>query len=400
MRRDDLCHAIRQRLERLPEPYAAHYGVVPPPPPEDAVPLGQGLASHQRATEALARIDMLARQMGDPYPVSRLLSRREAVSSSSIEGTQSTLDELLTLEEADNEQRDAVRQVRDYALVLDRLVPQATAQGPAIFTLHLFAELHRAVMKGEQDYRDLPGVPRDCVIWIGGSRADIAYSTYNPTPPVRIAACLDDSVAYLRAEGMQVMTQSLIARMAIAHAHFEAVHPYRDGNGRVGRLLLPLMMAADGKVPLYLSPYIEAHKPAYYDALQAAQQRLDWAAMVAFIADAITGTVDELMATRAALVRLGAAWRARRRYRDKSAALRALDLLPDYPVITTGRLGERLGVSAPAANAAIAQLVEAGVLVERTGYRRNRVFAAQEVLQVLNRPFGAEPIVDWSGRPA
>ncbi len=394
MRRDDLCHAIRQRLERLPEPYAAHYGVVPPPPPEDAVPLGPGLASHQHATEALARVDMLARQMGDPYPVSRLLSRREAVSSSSIEGTHSTLDELLTLEEeAGDERRDAARQVRDYALILDRLVPQAAAQGPAIFTRELIAELHRAAMRSDRDYGDVPGVLRDRVVWIGGVR-DIAYSLYNPAPPARVPACLDDSIAYLRAEGMQVMTQSLIARMAIAHAHFEAVHPYRDGNGRVGRLLLPLMMAADGKVPLYLSPYIEAHKPAYYDALKAAQQRLDWAAMVAFIAEAISGTVDELMATRAALVRLGAAWRARRRYRDKSAALRALDLLPDYPVITAGRLGERLGVSAPAANGAIAQLVEAGVLVERTGYRRNRVFVAQEVLRVLNRPFGAEPIVD------
>lgn len=394
MRRDDLCHAIRQRLERLPEPYAAHYGVVPPPPPEDAVPLGQGLASHQRATEALARIDMLARQMGDPYPVSRLLSRREAVSSSSIEGTHSTLDELLTLEEeAGDARRDAARQVRDYALILDRIVPQAAAQGPAIFTIDLIAELHRAAMQSDRGYGDVPGVLRDRVVWIGGVR-DIAYSLYNPAPPARVPTCLDDSIAYLRAEGMQVMTQSLITRMAIAHAHFEAVHPYRDGNGRVGRLLLPLMMAADGKVPLYLSPYIEAHKPAYYDALKAAQQRLDWAAIVAFIADAITGTVDELMATRAALVRLGAAWRARRRYRDKSAALRALDLLPDYPVITAKRLGDRLGVSAPAANAAIAQLVEAGVLIERTGYRRNRVFVAQEVLQVLNRPFGAEPIVD------
>ena len=394
MRRHDLCHAIRQRLERLPEPYAAHYGVVPPPPPEDAVPLGQGLASHQRATEALARINMLAGQMGDPYLVSRLLSRREAVSSSSIEGTHSTLDELLTLEEADDEQRNAVRQVRDYAFILDQLVPRAMAQGPTIFTAHLFAELHRAVMKREQDYGDLPGVPRSCVVWIGGNRADIAYSTYNPTPPGRITACLDDSIAYLRAEGMQAMTQSLIARMAIAHAHFEAVHPYRDGNGRVGRLLLPLMMAADGKVPVYLSPYIEAHKPAYYGALQAAQQRLNWAAMVAFVADAITGTVDELMATRAALVRLGGMWRAQRRYREKSAALRALALLPDYPVLTARRLGERLGVSAPAVNTAIAQLVEAGVLVERTGYRRNRVFVAQDVLRVLNRPFGAEPIVD------
>lgn len=394
MRRDDLCHAIRQRLERLPAPYAAHYGVVPPPPPEDAVPLGQGLASHQRATEALARIDILAGEMGDPYPVSRLLSRREAVSSSSIEGTHSTLDELLTLEEeAGDDRRDAARQVRDYALILDRIVPQAAAQGPAIFTRDLIAELHRAAMRSDAEYGDTPGVLRDRVVWIGGVR-DITYSLYNPAPPAQVTACLDDSIAYLRAEGMQVMTQSLITRMAIAHAHFEAVHPYRDGNGRVGRLLLPLMMAADGKVPLYLSSYFEAHKPAYYDALKAAQQRLDWAAMVAFIADAISGTVDELMATRAALVRLGDRWRARRRYRDKSAALRALDLLSDYPVLTAKRLKEKLGVSAPAANVAIAQLVEAGVLVERTGYRRNRVFVAQDVLRVLNRPFGAEPIVD------
>ena len=395
MHRDDLCHAIRERLERLPDPYAAHYGVVPPPPPEDAIPLGQGLADHGRAVAALARVDLLAGQMADPYMVSRLLTRREAVSSSSIEGTYSTLDELLSLEEeAGDGDRDAARQVRDYALILDRLVPQAAAQGPAFFTPALIAELHRAVVQGDPGYPDAPGALRECVVWIGGPRADIAYSRYNPTPPARIAACLDDTIAYLRGEGMQGMTQGLIERMAIAHAHFEAVHPFRDGNGRVGRLLLPLMMAAEGTVPLYLSPYIEAHRQAYYDALAAAQQRLDWGAMVGFLADAVTGTVDELMATRAALVALVTAWAARRRYRGGSAALRALALLPDYPVLTARRLGERLGVSPPAANAAIEQLVAADVLRERTGYRRNRVFVAHEVLRVLNRPFGVPPIVD------
>ena len=393
MRRDDLCHAVRERLERLPEPHAAHYGVVPLPPPEEGIPLGTAMASHQRAIEALAWVRTLAADMADPYVVSRLLVRREAVSSSSIEGTNSTLDELLSLEEeAGEEQRDAARQVRDYALTLDRLIPRAGGEGPAIFTPELVGELHREVMRSDPRYADVPGALRTHVVWIGGGGHDIAYSTYNPTPPDRIEACLAETMAYMRGQGMQVMTQSIVARLAIAHAHFEAVHPFRDGNGRVGRLLIPLMMAADGQVPLYLSPYIEANRQAYHDSLKAAQQRLDWSTAIAFIADAITGTVDELMATRAALARLVAAWHARCAFRRNSAASRALPLLADYPVITARRLGERLRVSPPSAHGAIDQLVQAGILHERTGYSRNRVFAATEVLGILNRPFGAEPI--------
>ncbi len=395
MRRDDLCHAVRERLQRLPEPHAAHYGVVPLPPPEEGIPLGTAMASHQRAIEALARVRALAADMADPYVVSRLLVRREAVSSSSIEGTNSTLDELLSLEEeAGEEQRDAARQVRDYALALDRLIPRAAGEGPAIFTPELVAELHREVMRSDPRYADVPGMLRTHVVWIGGGGHDIAYSTYNPTPPDRIEACLAETMAYMRGQGMQVMTQSIVARLAIAHAHFEAVHPFRDGNGRVGRLLMPLMMAADGQVPLYLSPYIEANRQAYHDSLKAAQQRLDWSAAIAFIADAITGTVDELMVTRAALARLVAAWHTRRAFRRNSAASRALPLLADYPVITARRLGERLRVSPPSAHGAIEQLVQAGILHERTGYSRNRVFAATEVLGILNRPFGAEPVED------
>lgn len=398
MRRDDLCHAVRQRLERLPEPHDAHYGVVPAAPPEYGLGLGATVVRHQRGVAALGQVSALAKQIGDPYVVSRLLARREAISSSSIEGTNSTLDELLSLEEAaGDDQRDAARQVRDYAVILDRLVPRAAQEGHAIFTTELIADLHRAAMRSDPTYPDPPGVLRDGIVWMSGVR-DIAYSTYNPTPPTRIADCLADTVAYLRGDGMQMMTQSLIARMAISHAHFEAVHPFRDGNGRVGRLLLPLMMAAEGHIPLYLSPYIEAHKQAYYDALKAAQQQLDWVEATAFMADAIAGTVNELLVTRDALSRLTAAWRTRRRFREKSAAQRALALLPEYPVFTAKRLAERLNVSAPAVGTAIDQLMAAGIVEERTGYSRNRIFAAGEVLRILNRPFGAPPIIE--DRPA
>jgi Fic family protein len=394
MHRGDLTPAVQKRLQRLPPPFAAHYGVVPLPPPEDAVVLPpEILQQHRHAVEAMARLDALARALSDPYLISRILPRREAVSSSAIEGTNSTLDELLAVEEtSDGGATEAAIQVRDYATALDTLLPRAVSEGHRIFSPDLIANLHRDVMRGNTSYPDTPGAVRDVVVWIGGGR-DIAYSIYNPTPPAAIARALDESVAYLRADGMQAMTQSLIARMAIGHAHFEAVHPFRDGNGRVGRLLLPLMMAAEGHTPLYLSPYIEANKPGYYAALKAAQQRQQWADAIGFIARAITGTEQEVMATRAALQALARIWRARRKFRGGSAAAHALDILPHYPVLTVARLAHRLGVSDTAAATAMQQLEGAGIVARRAGRRYNRLYTATEALSVINRPFGEAPIL-------
>jgi Fic family protein len=391
VKRDDLAQPIRERLKRLPPPYQAHYGVVPLPPPENAIPLHAVAPRLSAADAALARIDTLAAELKNPYLISRILPRREAVSSSSIEGTNSTLDELLSVEETDSGLNDAAVQVRDYALALDEFVPRASAEKHKIFTVALVQDLHRAVMAGDTTYRDRPGQLRTVVVWIGGG--NIAYSTYNPTPPENIIACLEQTMDYIRFEGMQQLTQSLIVRMGIAHSHFEAVHPFRDGNGRVGRLLLPLMMAAEDHTPLYLSPYIEKHKDAYYRSLEAAQQRLEWHEPAGFLADAIVGTVDELMVTRDALTALAELWRERRKFRQGSAALRALDILPHYPVLTIKRLAGLLQVSFPAATQAVEQLVEGGMLTERTGYARNRVFVATEALSIINRPFGETPIL-------
>ncbi len=170
------------------------------------------------------------------------------------------------------------------------------------------------VMKDDPDYQDDPGDFRTRVVWIGGDK-DIAYSSINPPPPPDVPDCLAQAVDYLRNEGMQQMTQGFITRMAIAHAHFEAVHPFRAGNGRVGRLLLPLMMAAEKRVPLYLSPYIESKKGTYYASLKNAQQRLDWEPIITFMADAVTATVEELIRTRQALSELSERWRGRRKFR-------------------------------------------------------------------------------------
>lgn len=390
MKRSNLSPAVQARLVRLPPPHEAHYGVVPAPPPEEAVPLKTARAAHDTALQALGTAEAWAAATDAPFPFTRILTRQEAVSSSSIEGTHSTLDELLTLEETgDNEGSSAARQVHDYAVTLERLIPQARRDGPALFTLPLIQDLHREVMRDDPDYRDIPGALRDRVVWIGGSR--IEHSLWNPPPPDRVPGCLADTLDYLRCNGMQAVHQGLLTRMAVGHAHFEAVHPFRDGNGRVGRLLLPLMMAADGQAPLYLSPFIESRKDRYYHCLQAAQQRLEWEAMVEFLADAVTATANELSVTRQALETLGHRWRQRRKFRKGSGSLHALDVLPYYPILTVHRLAGLLGLSFVQASGAVRQLVDAGILTERTGYRRNRIFAAPEVLRILNRPFESEP---------
>lgn len=399
MQREQLVPALRQRLQRLPPPYANHYGVVPLPPPETSLDIGTARADLAAGDAALGRIRALADTMPDHWLISRILTRQDAVSSSAIEGTDSTLDELLTTEETqDGRAADATRQVRDYALALEDLIPLARRDGPALFSLSLIQEIHRRIMISDPRYPDPPGAWRDSVVWIGG-RGDIAYSSYTPPPPDHIAACLADTIAYLRLEGMQAMTQGLITRMAVAHAHFEAVHPFRDGNGRVGRLLLPLMLAAEGEIPLTLAPYIETHKTDYYDGLKLAQQRLDYAPLIGFIARAITATVTEAETTCQALAELAQQWRQRRRFRAGSAALAALDLLRHYPVITAARLAQHLAISRAAAQTALRHLTSAGILTERTGYQRNRIFAAPEVMRILNRPFGSVPIVGADSRP-
>ena len=392
MKRANLSHAVKLTLVRLPSPHASHYGVVPAPPPESGILVSDVAHRHRAAEDALATVDAYAKSLRDPFMVNRILTRQEAVSSSAIEGTHSTLDELLADEETrDDDARSAVRQVRQYAAALNTYVKRADSKKGSVFTTALVADLHKRIMRDDPDYRDRPGKLRQVTVWIG--TGDIAYSTFNPPPASLVPACLDDNVRYMRGDGLHGQQQSLITRMAVAHAHFEAVHPFRDGNGRVGRILLPMMMAAEGRTPLYLAAYIEANKSAYYEALKAAQQRLDWPEMIGFLSDAVVESTAELMRTRTALEDLARRWARRRNFRQGSSSLRALELLHQYPVVTISRLASILGVTYPSASAAVAQLEQVGVLKERTGYLRNRVFSAPEALSILNRPFGATPIL-------
>lgn len=391
MKRDNLTEKVRQRLKRLPLPHEAHYGVVPEAPIEGYIALA-GAASHKAGMQAIQQADQIATLLPNHFPLSRVLVRQEAVNSSSIEGTHSTLDAVLEAEEAEDGDAaadEATTQVREYALALESALMQIQQNRRDGFTLDLIRGLHHSLMRSDKAYKDVPGQFRDRVVWIGGDR--IEHSTYNPTPPDNIASCMSEHLAYLRTDGMQPFEQSIILRLAIAHAHFEAIHPFRDGNGRVGRLLLPLMMTADGRAPLYLSPYIAAHKQAYYDALKAAQQKLDFAPLVELLSSAIITAVDEATDTIHAFEQLATIWSKRAKFRAGSAGQRSLRLLSTYPVVTAKRLASVLGTTYSAANNSLSTLVSAGILTELTGHRRNRMFAAREVLRIFNRPFGEKP---------
>lgn len=178
-------------------------------------------------------------------------------------------------------------------------------------------------------------------------------------------------------------------RLAIGHSHFEAVHPFSDGNGRVGRVLMTLQMACTGKVPVYVSGYIEAEKQDYMSALASAQKKLDYGPITEFICEAIDASFQEAEATKKAIRALPGEWLARGKFRAKSSAERALQTIFTNPIFTAKTLEEKLNVSTPAAMRAVKQLLDAEIIRERTGFQRNRVFAAEEVIQLMARDFGA-----------
>ncbi len=390
MNRNNLIPSLRDRLRRFPPPLENYFGVVPFPPTEEPILLGDASPDHHAAMQALGRADALFQ----PYPyhflLSRVLVRKEAVASSGIEGTHSTLDALLETEETNEEDApEADILVRDYAIALEDAIADVEANGYNAFTIHTIEKLHRALMRNDKNFLEKHGPPgefRRKQVRIGGR--DFNDSTYNPPPHADVLACMAEHIVYLRCEGMQQIHQSVIVQMAVAHAHFEAVHPFADGNGRAGRLLLPLMLRAAGHTPLYLASYIAAFKPDYSAALRAAQQRLDFVPLILHLARAITSTVADAETAVHRLAELQSDWASRKKFRNKSAAQKMLDKLLWHPVVTAKSVERLAGCSPAAARTALVQLSEAGVLFERTGKMRYRIFQAREVLRIYKNPSG------------
>ncbi len=384
MRASDLSPDRRKRLVPVPgRPNVK--ALVPPDCPRtlNAMPVLDLLVAAERAIASTAAV---VRLLPRPDLITRSLERREAVLSSQIEGTSTDLTQLLEYEATGSGEGlpDDAGITLGYVHALDHGLRAVRRDGGRRnLTLDLIRQLHRVLMSGA-DYRypEEPGAWRLGQNWIGGRRIEDA--TLIPPPVSHLEACLLDLEDFLQVDISSTAMMALPLRLAVAHAQFEAIHPFSDGNGRVGRLLPPLMMAAEGLPPLYLAGYLKARQRAYYDGLAGVQLKGRWTHWLGFFLEGITTAAATEQATAQSLLDVRQGWHRRIAHlRSDSTARRLLDVLLGAPVQTVASVRVALGTSSQAANTAVAALLDLRILREATGRRWGRSFQAHEVLAVL-----------------
>ncbi|BBA69295.1 Fic family protein [Geobacter sulfurreducens] len=393
MRKSDLSPERRKLLVPVRE-HPGSFALVPPPPPRARDLIGlQGVGDTLvKAREALNTLQRLSSVLPNPDLVTRTADRREAVRSSQIEGTHSGIDDLLVFEATGSHEGlpPDVHVTKNYVYALEHGLERVRESGVAAFSCGLIKEIHARLVEHIDSVPGRPGEFRDRQNWIGGG-LKIDQARFVPPPAEYLDACMDDllDVLHYTPREEDFFEFSIIARMAVVHAQFETIHPFVDGNGRVGRILLPLMLAAEGLPPVYLAGYLKDNQREYYDALAGVQLRGKWAEWISFLSAGVEVAVQEAIDTAVgldAIIRKWEAMVANMGLRRQSVLYRFPRLMAGTPVLTAHRAKDALNISFPSASAALAKFEELGVLVQREPQRRNRCFYAREIIELLDRP--------------
>ncbi len=359
--------------------YCAYY----PEPLPRSIDYSNELVRHlDDATGALHRLGGVGRLLPNPNLLIAPYVRLEAVLSSRIEGTQSDVADLLRFEAGDEEGlgelRDDVREVRNYISALDHGI--ARLRGGFPLSLRLLREAHERLMTGVRGERATPGEFRRSQNWIGGSSPSDA--AFVPPPVPAMSDALDDLERFLHDRSLP-----LLIHLALAHYQFEVIHPFLDGNGRLGRLLIPLVLIERGVLPqplLYLSAFFERNRSHYYDLLMATSRTGDLVPWIRFFLGGVTEQANDAEERTVRLVELQSA--IRRQLLDERApmsAVRTAELLFSTPYISASSLAKDLDVTFPTAQSAIDLLVGRGNLVETTGRKRNRFYFSQGIFDAV-----------------
>jgi Fic family protein len=360
-----------------------------PLPPEPPVALTGDLAVLlERASHALGRLDGVSAAI-DPGHLLYVYVRKEAVLSSQIEGTNSTLSDLLQYEAegAPGVPVDDVREVSRYVAALHHGIARMRAGMP--LSLRLVRELHGVLMAEGRGSHQAPGEFRRTQNWIGGSRPGTAR--FVPPPVPEMEAALGNLEAFLN--DVPARTAAPLIKAGLAHAQFETIHPFLDGNGRVGRLLITCVLHAEqvlAEPVLYLSLYFRQRRAEYYDALQRVRTDGDWEGWLAFYLDGVAVVAEEAASTARALLALEAVDRARVQGLGKGAAsaLAVFDLLRQRVVTSIARAAAATELTIPTVTAALGRLERLGIVRETTGRRYGRQFVYGGQLDLLDRGLG------------
>jgi Fic family protein len=359
---------------------------LPPNPPIDILPLLEKLSAAERA---LGRLDGITVLLPSHELFLYMYVRKEAVLSSQIEGTQSTLTDLLRFE-TDAEAGQPIDDIREVSNYVDAMMFGLDRLRELPLSLRLIREMHERLLHSGRGATMNPGEFRRSQNWVGGTRPGNAL--YVPPPISELNSVLDAFEHFMHEEGSGLPP---LIKAGLLHVQFETIHPFLDGNGRVGRLLVTLYLCVQRvlhKPLLYLSLYLKTHRAEYYRLLQEVRESGAWEIWLAFFLEGIAETANQAFDAATRIVDLFR--RDRERIAEQGervgSALRVHDFLQQNPLVTGNRLVQQTDLSAPTVNLALADLEALGIVGEITGRRRGRVFAYSAYLDILNE--GTTPL--------
>ncbi len=372
-----------------PEPFQAF--IPHPLPPNPRLQLNDDdYDLIEKANRALGRLDGATKLLPEPALFLYFYVRKEALVSSQIEGTQSSLSDLLLYEnqEVPGVPLADVEEVSSYIAAMQHGLKRLRNGFP--LSLRLIREIHEILLSKGRGKEQTPGEFRRTQNWVGGTRPGNAI--FVPPPPEEVLTCMGELEKFLNDEPART---PLLIKAALSHVQFETIHPFLDGNGRLGRLLITFLLCAEEALSepmLYLSLYFKTRRAAYYDLLQKVRMEGDWESWVRFFLRGVEETANQAAEAAKEILQLFEDDRRRLESLGRAAgtALRLHQFAQRQPILSIQNSAKWLKVSIPTVTAAIAHLQKLGILTEKTGRQRNRLFIYKRYLEVLSR--GTEPL--------
>lgn len=361
-----------------------------PLPPKPPIRMEGLYRMMDEASRSIGRLDGVTSMLPDTPLFLYMYVRKEALLSSQIEGTQSSLSDLLLFEseEAPGAPIDDVQEVSNYVAAMDHGLARLRKGFPV--SLRLIRDIHEILLSKGRGAGRQPGEFRRSQNWIGGTRPSNA--AFVPPPANEVPVLMSDLEKFIHAGTPEIPP---LIKAGLVHVQFETIHPFLDGNGRLGRLLITLLLCANGilREPiLYLSLFFKTHRSHYYDLLQRVRLKGDWEAWLAFFLEGVAETSAQAASAAREILNLFDMDRRRIESlgRPAASALRVHELFQTRPIISVPTAASRLGLSAPTVRKSMANLMGLGIVREITGRQRGRLFVYDAYLVILAR--GTEPL--------